>query len=137
MNTTYEQIWVEFEPIAKFDEYDLPITVDGRRSLIKSGVKTFNKKMFDKLQGDDTIDTVNRMLSDSEMNLLIHCMRLQVCVNIYSEFTTTYDMYKNDIGFKNYKSQLDARQNLIDMEEQEINEIVFSMQESFDGEEAE
>lgn len=137
MNTTYEQIWAEFEPIAKFDEYDLPTTVDGRRALIRSAIKIFNKKMFDELQGNDADDTVDRALSDSEMNLLTHCMRLQICRNIHSEFTTTYDMYKNDIGFKNYKAQIDARQNLINMEEQEINEIVFSMQESFEGEGAE
>lgn len=133
MNTTYEEIWDEFEPIAKFDEYDLPVTVDGKRSLIKSGIKIFNKKMFDSLKADDRLDSIDRILKDDEINLLTHCMRLQVCRNIYSEFTTTYDMYKSDVGFKNYKAQLDGRQKLIDMEEKEVDSIVFSMQEDFEG----
>lgn len=130
-NTTYEELWDAFEPIANFDDYDLPTTVDGRRKLINAAVKIYNQVLFTEIECDNTLDEISEKLEDKYINLLMNCMRLQVCRNIYSEFTTTYSMYKNEIGFKDYKAQIDGRQFLIDDQERIVNKIVFSLNEDY------
>lgn len=130
-NTTYEELWDAFEPIANFDDYDLPTTVDGRRKLINAAVKIYNQVLFTEIECDNSLDEISEKLEDKYINLLVNCMRLQVCRNIYSEFTTTYSMYKNEIGFKDYKAQIDGRQFLIDDQERIVNKIVFSLNEDY------
>ena len=130
-NTTYEELWDAFEPIANFDDYDLPTTVDGRRKLINAAVKIYNQVLFTEIECDNVLDEISEKLEDKYINLLVNCMRLQVCRNIYSEFTTTYSMYKNEIGFKDYKAQIDGRQFLIDDQERIVNKIVFSLNEDY------
>lgn len=133
MNTTYAEIWDKFETIARFDEYDLPTTIDGRRKLINASVDIFNIKRFDELECDNTLDEINRQLTPQEIMLLVHCMKLQVCHNIYSDFTTTYSMYQKEVGFKDYKAQVDSRETLIKLQENVVDDIVFSMTEDFEG----
>lgn len=130
-NTTYKELWDAFEPIASFDDYDMPTTVDGRRKLITTAVKTYNQKLFAELKCDNVLDQVSEKMEDRNINLLVNCMRLQVCRNIYSEFTTTYSIFKNDLAFKDYKAQLDGRQFLINDQEKIVDAIVFSLSEDY------
>lgn len=133
MNTTYEEIWNKFESISKFDQYDLPFTVDGRRKLIVSGVDIFNQRLFDELQCDNKLDEVGRQLTQQEIYLVANCIKLQVCNNLYTDFATTYSMYQKEVGFKDYKAQINARETMVKMQEKTIDSIVFSMLEDYEG----
>lgn len=132
-NTTYDQLYEKFSSIAKFSNLSLPSTVEGQYNLIRDGLDIYNSRMDDNLICDNTTETINQELTSQQINLFANCMKLQVINNIYSEFVDTYSMYQKEIGFKDYKSQIDGKLSLITNQENIVNELVFSMKDDYEG----
>lgn len=132
-NTTYSEIWDKFISICKVDEYDIPQTTQGRRLLVSSGVDIYNEKMDESLLVDNNTDEVLAELDTKRINLIAQCMKLQVCMDMYSDYTSTYSMYQKEVGIKDYNAQANARQTLISMQEDRVNSIAFSLRDDFEG----
>lgn len=129
--TTFDEVYQYFISNTKVSKYDLPVSVEGQYDLINNGRMEFNLRRWDDLTQDNTTETLGRKLTDLEMMLFGNCMKLVVLRNMLSDFTATYSMYQKEIGYKDYKAQLDGRENAIKEQDKVIANIVFAMQDDF------
>lgn len=135
MNTTYKDIWKKVETIMDVDDYEIPSTLDGRLNLIETGIDIYNEKAYDELSYDRNVEEVGRQLTSNQMAAVANCIKLQTALNMLSNFSSTYSMYQSDIGIRDYKSQVSARQDLVDRQERIVGNLLFAMCEDFGGDE--
>lgn len=127
--TTYDEVYTLFHTITKVDECSLPSTEEGIYLLINSARIMFNRKLYDKLEQDNTMETFDRELNDNEVLLMVFCLRLITFMNMFSELSSMISMSTKDTAIKDYKSQSTARRQLIFDEKKNIDNLVLSMME--------
>lgn len=131
---SFDDIYTLFMDNTRVDEYQLPRTPQGMYALLEHGIDQY-MTFFDNAKEVD-FDRDTEMLSvalDKNDAMLINgYMRLKIFQKINDEFVSTYDVLQDDIGIRNYKSQSDARQNLIAEQKREIDEMLLKMSEDFD-----
>ena len=134
MATTAVEIWDKFEEFQSFDEYDVPASVDGRRSLISASCSIYNKYMriIDEkdVTFDKTTDELDGTLDDARLEIFAKCMLVKISRDIYSDFVSAYGMNQTIMGFKDFKSQAEHKLTLIKEIILDIEQIRFSIMET-------
>jgi hypothetical protein len=118
----------------RVDEYQLPRTPQGMYALLEHGIDQY-MTFFDnakEVDFDRDTEMLSVVLDKNDAMLITGYMRLKIFQKINDEFVSTYDVLQDDIGIRNYKSQSDARQNLIAEQKREIDEMLLKMSEDFD-----
>lgn len=129
--TTYDDVYTYFISITKVDEYDVPSTEEGMYHLIDNGRLEFNLRREDDLEVNDEDQELSRKLTGQELMLLGNCMRLVTFRNMLTDFTSNYSMFQKEVGYKDYKAQLEGRTWAIDRQERIISDILFAIQEDY------
>ena len=118
----------------RVDDYQLPRTPQGMYALLEHGIDQY-MTFFDnakEVDFDRDTEMLSVVLDKNDAMLITGYMRLKIFQKINDEFVSTYDVLQDDIGIRNYKSQSDARQNLIAEQKREIDEMLLKMSEDFD-----
>ena len=118
----------------RVDEYQLPRTPQGMYALLEHGIDQY-MTFFDnakEVDFDRDTEMLSVVLDKNDAMLITGYMRLKIIQKINDQFVSTYDVLQDDIGIRNYKSQSDARQNLIAEQKREIDEMLLKMSEDFD-----
>ena len=123
--TTFDTVYEYFSEISVgIDTYFLPKNIEEQHKLIANGIRIFNSKLDDNLKIDITTEEFSRELSENEITLFAHCMKLHCLNKMYLDFINTYSMFQKEIGFKDYKAQVDSKLAVVEMEKEEISDLV-------------
>ena len=131
---SFDDIYTLFMDNTRVDEYQLPRTPQGMYALLEHGIDQY-MTFFDnakEVDFDRDTEMLSVVLDKNDAMLITGYMRLKIFQKINDEFVSTYDVLQDDIGIRKYKSQSDARQNLIAEQKREIDEMLLKMSEDFD-----
>lgn len=126
MNTTYSEIMKAFINNCGIDTSLLPEDPSKIYDMINNAVQYYNT-YFDsqnQIVCDDSTESLNTKLDDLRLRLLAYCMKYIYLENQLVGFEELWAPFQNELGIKNYKSQIDARENTLERTRQEIDRLV-------------
>lgn len=125
-NTNYDEIYSCFLDNCMTEVNNLPSTDEGRYVMIHNACRHYNNVMDSqyKIQYNDTTESLDKKLADDELLILAYCLKLIYYKNDLSSFTSTWSMYQKELGFKDYKYQLDGKQYNVEFTKHEICELI-------------
>ncbi|MFB0831552.1 hypothetical protein ACEU2D_18355 [Brevibacillus laterosporus] len=130
-NTTYDEIYTTFINRCKVDDLELPQNDEQIYNFIHGAIMDYNNRLQEKLDWDDTSETVSRELTVDDLLLIAHYLRLTFLKNQLIYFTNTWQPFTKDIGLKNYQAQLRSLDSLILFEEKKIESIIQNRADDF------
>ena len=139
MNTSYDEIWECFLENCGYDYSEIPQTDERRYSMIRNAINYYNqkaKKYEGRIQGglicDDNIESINKKITPTELMIIASILSYILCRNKLVEFTSVYGTFAKEMGFKDYKAQLEGRQAEVKRYEDEISRLIEDQIDSFD-----
>ena len=139
MNTSYDEIWECFLENCGYDYSEIPQTDERRCSMIRNAINYYNqkaKKYEGRIQGDlicdDNIESINKEITPTELMIIASILSYILCRNKLVEFTSVYGTFAKEMGFKDYKAQLEGRQAEVKRYEDEISRLIEDQIDSFD-----
>lgn len=139
MNTSYDDIWECFLENCGYDYSEIPQADERRYSMIRNAINYYNqkaKKYEGRIVGniicDDVMEILNRQINSTELLIIANILGYIMCRNKLVEFTSVYGTFAKEMGFKDYKAQVEGRQREIDRYEEEINRLIEDEIDSFD-----
>lgn len=127
--TTYDDIFDCFTDNFQVDSNLLPQTDEGKYRMINNAIKHYNNKMQDNIKCENTTETINRELDDDNLLVVAHYIKLIYLQNDLSDFLSIYSTFQKEIGFKDYKDQLQGRERQIEKLEDKIDELITNMED--------
>src|SRR5690606_35292649 len=127
----YEEIWMTFLDNYKVNDYDLPTNEERIYNDIKNAVRHFNNRMRTKLVCDNDSLSVEGSDSEDDLHIIAQYIRLIYLQNQKVLLQSLYQPISQDVGIKNYTSQMNAIQNSILNCKTDIEEFIFNTRESF------
>ena len=131
--TTYDTIYQYFHRNTHVDFFDLPSTISEQILLIKDGVDEYNFRLEAELECNDDNETLNEDLPNVHIKFLSECMKLRIYTRMLDSYVSLMEVFQNDMGRKNYKDQLNARQFLILRQEEIINKLLNRIYDDYTG----
>lgn len=128
---TYDSIWMAFLDNYKVNDYDLPTSEERIYNDIRNAVRQYNNRMQAKLKCNDDIESVEGTSCEDDMHLIAQYIRLTYLNNQKVLLQSLYQPISQDVGIKNYTSQLNAIQNTITNAEDDIDLHIFYSRRSF------
>lgn len=122
--TNYDEIWDEFLTNCKTSDINLPNTDEKKYNMIKSAIRHYNNRMNDILKYNDIAETVDRILTDNQLIIIAHYIRLSFFENQLIDFTTVYNPFSKEIGLKNIQAQTSALRELVAAENGVIENLI-------------
>lgn len=128
--TTFEEIWKCFYNNCMVDKATLPQTEEGQYILINSGCMYYNTLIDEtetKIKCNDLTELINIKLDDNRLILLANCMRYRFLENELISFEQVWQPFSSEVGQKNYKAQIDARNFRLETTKKEIGRLLDSI----------
>ena len=131
---TFDDVYTLFMDTTKVDEFQLPRTPEGMYALVEHGLNEYSTYFDDakEVEFDRDTEMFSVELERNDVLLIVGYMRLNVFQKLNEEFVSTYDVLMDDLGVRNYKSQSDARNSLVEAQKREIKEMLLKMSDNFD-----
>ena len=131
---TFDDVYTLFMDTTKVDEFQLPRTPEGMYALVEHGLNEYSTYFDDakEVEFDRDTEMFSVELEREDVQLIVGYMRLNVFQKLNEEFVSTYDVLMDDLGVRNYKSQSDARNSLVEAQKREIKEMLLKMSDNFD-----
>jgi len=129
--TTYDDVWTSFMENGQFAEIDLPKSDEKIYSTIQNAVKHFNNKMGTSYKCDNTTETLNVELTDSQLIILAYFIKIIFRKNQLSSFQSLYQPFQADMGFKNYSAQLNSIKASIEDDEETLRKLIMNTEEDY------
>lgn len=131
---SFDDIYTVFMDISRIDEFMLPRTPEGMYALLEQGIDRYsiyydNAKeiVFDRIT-----ETLNTEIEYEDVQIIANYMLLIVYEKIRDEFISTYDVLVDDIGIRSYKSQVDAKETVIELQNKKIQKLLLKLSDNFD-----
>jgi len=129
LNTTYDDIFTCFLENTGVDISRLPQTDVGKYEMIHNAIRHYNSKISDldevgKLTYDDDTEKINVKLDDTRLLILAYCMKYVYLENELVAFQALWSPFQREIGIKDYRSQVQGRENTLQRTEQKIYEFL-------------
>lgn len=132
--TTYDDIYEYFQGITKVGELDLPTTTEEQKMLVHDGIEEYNIRMAKDVVCNDEMEQVLPELTEAEIRFVSECMKLRVFQTMLEDFVSVWEVFQNDLGRRDYKSQVSAREHLIKRQEEVLNRLLYrTYDEYIDG----
>lgn len=132
--TTYDDIYEYFQGITKVGELDLPTTTEEQKTLVHDGIEEYNIRMAKDVVCNDEMEQVLPELTEAEIRFVSECMKLRVFQTMLEDFVSVWEVFQNDLGRRDYKSQVSAREHLIKRQEEVLNRLMYrTYDEYIDG----
>jgi hypothetical protein len=129
--TTYDELWTTFLNRCKISDIDLPQSDEKIYDTIHGAVLSFNNRLRDDLGYDDTTEQFDRQLNNDELLILAHYIRHHILENQLIFFTNTWQPFQQDIGIKNFSTQLKTLEELVAKEERKIDSLIINTMDDF------
>lgn len=129
--TTYDELWIIFMNKVKLSDIDVPSTPDKIYDAIHGAVLSFNNRLRDSLDYDDTLETLSRTLNNDDLLILAHFIRIDILSNQLIYFTNVWQPFARDISIRNFSAQLKSLESLVEREEKLIEKMILNTQEDY------
>ena len=136
--TTYDELYETFLLNCGYDFDELPKTDGMRYMMIRNAARIYNQqakkysnRMTNNIVCDDITESLNVTLTSNEMLVFAYMMAETLASTKLVEFTSIYGTFAKEMGFKDYKAQLDGRQYTIDMFRKKYTSIIEDEIDSF------
>lgn len=136
--TTYDELYETFLLNCGYDFDELPKTDGMRYMMIRNAARIYNQqakkysnRMTNNIVCDDIAESLNVTLTSNEMLVFAYMMAETLASTKLVEFTSIYGTFAKEMGFKDYKAQLDGRQYTIDMFRKKYTSIIEDEIDSF------
>lgn len=139
MNTTsYNELYEAFLLNCGYDFDELPQTDEMRYMMIRNAARIYNQqakkyseRMTSNISCDDVTEALNVELTSNEILVFAYMMAETLASTKMVEFTSIYGVFAKEMGFKDYKAQVDARQYTIEMFRKKYISIIEDEIDSF------
>jgi len=130
---TYDAVWKTFLDNFKVNDEDLPSDDNHERIYqdIRNAVMRLNNRLRTKLECDDEIEVINGTDSDDYLFLIAHYIRLIYLINEKTLYESLYQPISQDVGIKNYRTQMSSLESSIKRQQSDIESFIFNMSEDF------
>lgn len=122
--TSYDQIWTTFLNNCKASDIDLPSTTEKIYENIKNAVSHFNNRMRLDVKCNDTNEQVDRELSEDQILIIAHYIRLVFLINQKTYFESVWQPFSKDVGIKNVSTQLNSIKSSVEDEKNTIERLI-------------
>lgn len=131
---SFDDVYTVFMDTTRVDAFQLPHTPEGMYALVEYGINQYMTYFDDakEIEFDRDTETFSVELNREDMQLIVAYMQLNIFQKLSEEFVSTYDVLVDDIGVRNYKSQSDARNALVEAKKKEIKAMILKMSDEFD-----
>lgn len=136
--TTYDELYETFLLNCGYDFDELPKTDEMRYMMIRNAARIYNQqakkysnRMTNNIVCDDIAESLNVTLTSNEMLVFAYMMAETLASTKLVEFTSIYGTFAKEMGFKDYKAQLDGRQYTVDMFRKKYTSIIEDEIDSF------
>lgn len=126
MTTTYQEIWNSFVDICNIDTVLLPQEDEGKYILINSGARHYNSVIDESetvVVCNNLTENISIKLSNNKLLLLVNCMKRTYLENELLDFTAIWSGF-SEVGVRDFRSQVSARQRNVDMADKEIGRLL-------------
>lgn len=125
--TSYDEIWEFFLLNCKTSDINLPTEESLIYKSIRSAVLRFNNRLRDKkLKCNDETETVDRVMNEDELLILVHYLRLIFLINEQTFFQTTWQPFAKDVGVTNYGTQINSLTKSIEKQTADIDRLIMN-----------
>lgn len=128
---TYDSVWEAFLDNYKVNDYDLPTSDERIYQDIKNAVRMYNNRLRTKLVANDDTEAVEGTSCEDALHIIAQYIRLIYLQNQKVLLQSLYQPISQDVGIKNYTSQMNAIQTSILNCKTDIEEFIFNTRESF------
>lgn len=129
--TTYNELYETFLLNCGYDFDELPQTDEMRYMMIKNACRRYNQqakkysnRMTSNVVCDDVTESLNVVLTSNEILVFAYMMAEILASTKLVEFTSIWSVYSKETGFKDYKSQVDARKYTIEEYRRKYTSII-------------
>lgn len=136
--TTYDELYETFLLNCGYDFDELPKTDEMRYMMIRNAARIYNQqakkysnRMTNNIVCDDIAESLNATLTSNEMLVFAYMMAETLALTKLVEFSSIYGTFAKEMGFKDYKAQLDGRQYTVDMFRKKYTSIIEDEIDSF------
>lgn len=136
--TTYDELYETFLLNCGYDFDELPKTDEMRYMMIRNAARIYNQqakkysnRMTNNIVCDDIAESLNVTLTSNEILVFAYMMAETLALTKLVEFTSVYGVFMKEVGFKDYKAQLDGRQYTVDMFRKKYTSIIEDEIDSF------
>ncbi|MGM9986064.1 MAG: hypothetical protein ACI35O_02440 [Bacillaceae bacterium] len=123
MFTTYDEIWETFLLNCKTDDINIPQAQEKIYATIRNAVMHFKNRTRDKINCIDETETLDVKLSDDHLLILANFIRLIFLRNEKTYFETQWQPFQQDIGIRNFSSQIKSMEGSIEEQKDTIDEM--------------
>lgn len=131
MKTTYDEVWTVFLNKCKIDDIEIPTEDQRIYETIRSASLEFNNRLEKSIQCNDEGEQLSEKLSDNELLLFAHCIRLIILENQMIYFTSTYSPFTKELGVRHLGSQINRLKDLVEREDDRIRAIILKTSDDF------
>lgn len=129
--TSYDDIMTCFIENTGIDTTKLPTEDEHIYAMIKNASKHYGVFLKDEayIVCDDELEEINISLDYTRLLIFAYCMKYVYLENQLVGFEELWSPFQNDLGIKNYRSQIQARQSTLERTKQKITELVTTTEE--------
>ena len=130
---TYDEVWKTFLDNYAVNDADLPSDDNVERIYqdIKNAVMRVNNRLRLRLTCDDAQEVINGANSQDLQLLIAHYIRLIYLINSKTLYESLYQPISQDVGIKNYSTQMASLRTSIERQEAFIESAIFNMSDHF------
>lgn len=128
---TYDQVWTQFLLNYKADNEDLPSDGERIKEFINNAIMLMNNRLRITMVGDDVNELIVGMVSDDELILLAHYIRLVFLINEKTYYEKLWQPFATDVGLKDFGTQLRSLDSSVKQQKEFIDHVIFNMTEDF------
>jgi hypothetical protein len=129
--TSYDDLWVVFLNNVEVSNLDLPQNNNEIHDAIHNAVLHYNNVMETAIECNHVLEAFSTTLSDNQILILAHFLRLVLLKNKLTLFTLTWQPFEKEIGVKNFGTQLKMLESMVAEEKETISQLIINQQDSF------
>lgn len=132
--SSYDDIYQCFIDNCGVDTSRLPSTDQGKYNMIVNAARHYNSRISDedivgKIICDNIAETINADLDDTRMLILAFCIKYVYLENQLVGFEELWSPFQKEVGVKDYRSQVQGRENTLERVEQKITELLTNIED--------
>lgn len=129
--TSYDDIFTCFVNNCGVDTTRLPTETPKLHEMISNAIDHYNVYLKDEspILGDNTFESLNVLLDSTRLLILAYCLKYVYLENQLVGFQELWSPFQNELGIKNYKSQIDGRENTLERTKKKIIELLTSLED--------
>lgn len=128
--TTYDKLFTTFIGINKTNPANIPTDDEKKYDMIHNAIMHYNNRLRTEISWDDTLEQLNIELSNDQLILLAHYLKLACLENDLDYFVSVWSGFQSELK-GNYRDQQKGKQDLVNREDAIIEQIIFNMTDDY------